>query len=246
MLNRFRDFIASEREQFSNEANNTFAFCFSEIYRYFEFITIVFDRHKTYSKVFIDNFRTLQKTYKTGSHPMTESQMKLHSEGRIITTNLQLEVESFYLFAKILLDKAARAIEFYFGQTRKLPLDSHDDLTKNLESYSNARSLTILDELPHSARKLKSDVSDYRDYYIAHEKSPRITRGTGFDGAGNIKIIHSKLYPKDNDKQIQTKHLNDLMTDITNYLNLVIQFIEINKSKTALKLNTKGIDINQK
>ena len=38
----------------------------------------------------------------------------------MLTTRLHLEIESFYLFAKILLDKVAHFVEFYFGPGRKL------------------------------------------------------------------------------------------------------------------------------
>ena len=52
-----------------------------------------------------------------------------------MTGQLHLEIESYYLFSKIMLDKIVHALEFYFGQGRKKSLDSHDGLVKNSASY---------------------------------------------------------------------------------------------------------------
>jgi hypothetical protein len=108
---------------------------------------------------------------------------------------LHLEIESFYLFAKILLDKIAHALEFYFGLGRKKSLDSHDGLVKNFAQYAEVKCLTLPSDFMTIAARLKTDVSDYRDYEIAHEKSPRRMSGTVFDAEGRMRIVATSLYP---------------------------------------------------
>lgn len=235
---RLVDFIRSERERFSTEHNNMFGTSFSQITRYYEFLSIVFRRYKEASIAFTENTKALQATFKSGHHEMTSQQMSLHEEGVRATTALHLEIESFYLFAKILLDKVAHALEFYFGKVNRRPLDSHDDLTKNLEAYAQSKGLLITTGLFDLIRKLKEDISDHRDYQIAHEKSPRTLRATGFDEQGNTKIIGTKLYPKEGDRQNETKLLEELLTEINEYLDMITEFIQQNGNKTRLKLNT--------
>jgi hypothetical protein len=46
----------------------------------------------------------------------------LMSQSQGLTSDLHLEIESYYLFAKIILDDVARAIEYYFGPHRGLAL----------------------------------------------------------------------------------------------------------------------------
>jgi hypothetical protein len=75
------------------------------------------------------------------------------------------------LFAKILLDKIARAIEFYFGTVP----DSHDDFVKHLDRYVRAKDLSLPRGFKQDLQGLKREISDFRDYQIAHEKSPDST-----------------------------------------------------------------------
>jgi hypothetical protein len=56
----------------------------------------------------------------------------LMSQSQGLTSDLHLEIESYYVFAKIILDDVARAIEYYFGPHRGLALDSHDGLAKRM------------------------------------------------------------------------------------------------------------------
>jgi hypothetical protein len=114
---------------------------------------------------------------------------------------LHLDIESFYLFAKIYLDKIAHAFEFYFGPGRGKSMDSHDQLVKNFPAYAKEKGLTLPSDLMSIATRLKSDISDYRDYEIAHEKSPRRLSGTVFDTEGKMRIIATHLYPTKKDQQ---------------------------------------------
>lgn len=192
MLKVISDFVNLERDKFETKHNNIFGFAFSEIGRYHDFLVIIHDRYDKASKLFIKNSKILQATFKPGTHQTTPEQMQLMAEQRQITTNLQLECESFYLFAKILLDKVARAIEFYFGPAKGCSLDSHDDLNRVLRKYSKLKSLQLTDKLLILISELKKDISDFRDYQISHEKSPRIVRGTIWDAKGNTRMMISK------------------------------------------------------
>ena len=229
-------FIGSERERFANRHNNMFAFGFSQLIRYHEFLAIVVGRYKRASDVFVASTRELQSTMKRGTHEVSEEQQALHVECQNLTTSLHLEIESFYLFAKILLDKVARALEFYFGQARKLSLDSHDDLVKRLEKYASFKKLVLPDDFLKLARQLKADISDHRDYEIAHEKSPRTLHATAFDSEGVTKIASIKFSPTARDQQVETKPLDDLMMELGRYIEKMIELVTRNRDQTNLEL----------
>lgn len=229
-------FIASERNRFDTRDNNLFAFAFSKVTRYYEFLLVISERHKEISKLFLDNLKEFQDSLdkSPGSHAMTQKQMEIQAEGSLITTKLHLEIESFYLFAKILLDQLSRAIEFYFGQANKLSLDSHDLFTKNIQKYSSAKGITLSNDLIYLARKLKEDISDFRDYQIAHHKNPRTVRGTMFDVTGETRMMLHSVYPKPTDKQIESKNIRELLNAIDGYVDEVLIFFQTNSTKTNL------------
>src|SRR5713226_7399573 len=177
-------FISSERERFETEDNNKFAFSFSQISRYGKFTNVIFGRYRKVSEQFIANAKAKHQSFLPGTHKVSDTQSLLLEESAKLSILVHLEIESFYLFAKILLDKIAHSIEFYFGPVRKRPLDSHDDLCKNLPVYAEQKELVLSPDFLKLATELKKDVSDYRDYEIAHEKSPRRIRGTIFYADG--------------------------------------------------------------
>lgn len=237
---KLNEFISSERNRFDNKHNNMFSFAFSQVSRYYGFLLVIQKRHKLASDQFISNFRQFQATMKgaKGSHPMTTEQMHIQAEGAKITTELHLEIESFYLFAKILLDKLTRAVEFYFGSARGLSLDSQDKFCKNIQAYAKGKGLEINAELVQRAEEMKKEISDFRDQQIAHHKSPRTVRGTMFGPDKETRMMLSNIYPKPEEKQVESKNIAELLKSTDNYIDEVLKFITANKDKTDLDLKS--------
>ncbi len=230
------EFIESERNRFDGKHNNIFAFAFSEVGRYYDFITIIYGKHRSAVPIYLNianqfhhsliNYHEDQK--------MNEERLMLLDQINQTSLIVQLEIESFYLFAKIYLDKIARAIEFYFGSAKKLSLDSHDDFVKHIEAYCKAKDLTVNEQLLSLGKKLKMEISDFRDYQIAHLKSPRTFRGTTSDGRMQLM----QIYPTEKDEHKETELIDNLLSEVQEYMELIIAFITDNQEKTALRLNT--------
>lgn len=133
------------------------------------------------------------------------------------------------------MDKIAHSIEFCFGPVRRRPLDSHDGLVKNFASYAAAKGLTVPEGFEEAASSLKKDISDFRDYEIAHEKSPRRMSGTGFSPDGRTTLISTMIYPRETDQQVSSKVVGDLLKQIETYIELLIELIRTNRSLVRLK-----------
>src|ERR1700674_3456938 len=108
-MSQLTEFIGSERERFANQDNNKFAMSFSQISRYAAFLDVVLKRYEEASRQLFANTKAMQSTMLPGSHPLTTVQKTLWAEGSRLTILLHLEIESYYVFAKILLDKIARS-----------------------------------------------------------------------------------------------------------------------------------------
>ncbi len=238
-MTRLDEFIMSERERFAVKDNNKFAISFSHVSRYYEFAKIILQRYEEAGGHFFANNKSLHATLDEATArggPMTNVEMAILEENRRLCAVLHLEIESFYLFAKILLDRVAHCLEFYFGSVRKKSLDSHDDLVKNFEHYAKEKQLTLPAGFVELAKRLKSDISDYRDYEIAHEKSPRRMNMTLWDANGNVWIGASNIYPTEKDEQMQSKALHVLSKDIDTFLDEVIELVSSNRDNSRLEL----------
>ena len=237
-LELLRSFIAGERDRFVTRDNNLFNTAFSDLVRYRLFLARIEERHGGISSEYVANVNAMWARLRAASgqhHQMTPQDMADLEAREQLQLGLHLEIESFYLFAKILLDEAARAIEFYFGTAPKLALDSHDDLTKRIDRYAIHHRLELPTGFTERASHLKSEVSDYRDQQIAHHKNPRTIRGIGFNQEGATRMVSSALYPKDSDKQAETRALHELLADIDAYLLSIVDVIDVDDDQICVK-----------
>lgn len=236
-------FVESERSRFETTHNNMFALSFSHVTRYYDFLLIIKDRYGEVSELARINSNKLQEEIDKiapGPHQASKEILQILQNESSISIKLHLEIESFYLFAKILLDQLSRGIEFYFGQGRKASLDSHDDFCKNISSYSSQKDLKLDAQLISLAEELKKRISDFRDYNISHNKKPRNIKFTRFNNEGKALMASNNIYPGPKDEYIETRDLGELLQLIDSYIDQSVSFLKENSSKTNLPL----IDIN--
>ena len=232
-------FVAGERNHFSADDNNKFAMAFGQIIRYRSFLIIINERYESCNARFSELMEMQKTLFAPPGGSVNIEQAAWLDENAELNKRIQLEIETYYLFAKILLDRIAHFLEYFFGPERRLSFDSHDQMTKCFRTYCEAKELMDFEKMENRLTSLKTDIADFRDYQIAHEKSPRTMRGISFTGSGNTSIISTKLYPKETDEQVQSKKLGKLEEDLLLYLKEVMSLIQANRNKTKLKL--KGV-----
>lgn len=234
------DFIVTERKHYTNKGGNLFASSLGEALRYYDFLLIIADRYKKIGNKMIsisNKERKLTPSQTGDPFPMTDEQIRLMEEWYRLNKLIQLEIETFYLFAKILLDKIALFIENYFGQARGISLRSHDKWERNHEQYRLAKHLTYPQGFSDSIVFVKEHISDYRDKQISHLQSQRTVRATTWGRAKHMKIA---AYHTKNGGQAHSRELPELIRAIDIYLQQVITLIESNRGKTRLELGKSG------
>lgn len=230
-------FIWEHRQKFETKHNNMFSFSLSDIQRYYGYLIMIQNKYPnlyTKNKANAENTLKSLKHMKTDGGVMTKKQINLLNESASISNEVLFLTESFFLFSKILLDKIARFVEFYFGQSRGLSLDSHDDLVKRFSKYSSLKGLKVSKSYIRISKSLKEEVSDFRDQHIAHHKNPRTVRITMLGKPKSASLLMSQIYPKDTEKQIQSVETEELLDLINEYLLEVINLIVKNEHQTAL------------
>lgn len=236
-MKKLLEFITAHRERFEVTQNNVFAFSWSKITRRLAFLEILEKNYIEASAAFIANSDAARQLIKPGTHPVGPELAALHEAAIPLGAEVHLQIESYYLFAKIILDDVARAIEYYFGAARGLPLDSHDDLARSLAQYSAQKDITVAPELVAAIADLKRRISDVRDYKFSHEKSPRTMTGTMWGEDQLARIVMMRIYPRGSDpEQFDTEPLMILRQSIDDYLDRVVDFVTGNEAKTVLKL----------
>ena len=239
--NMLSGFINTERSQYVNKDNNKFAFALGQASRYYGFLLIILDRCEKVSRNMISIHEKSMKLMSTKTSepvPVTVEQMRLMEESSRLMTLVHLEIESFYLFAKIFLDYVARFLHVYFGQARGVRLKSHHDLAVYHKKYCEVNSLAVPQGLTESIMLLKERICDYRDDVIAHEMNLRTIRGTAWGTPRDTIIAGATLYPREGDSRATSEALPQLMDAINIYIRQVITLIESNREKSRLRLSS--------
>lgn len=257
-MNILFSFVMTERFQYADI--NVFANNMEPALRYYDFLSIVLGRYEEVNKGIVEIQEEERKlmSANAGISRVTPEQGRLMVESSRLTTLVHLEIESFYMFAKVLLDNIARFLYVYFGLERGVGLKSHNDLAKHYEKYFKAKRLAIPEGLPESITLLKDSICDYRDKEISHELSLRRTRATGWSGSGGARIVGGVTQPlkdgwvmkfsvgkgdltlpRKDDSIATSAELPQLMEAINAYIGQVKNLIESNRIKSRFKLKSQ-------
>jgi hypothetical protein len=199
--NKYQEFIWSERDRCHGYDNNRFAFSIGQALRYYEYLFIICDRYKTNSKEFIRIIKEFHKLIKEkGGDKLKEDELALLSQQHDLSAIIHLDIESFYVFSKIFLDKLSHFIQDYFGNVRAHSLSSHAKMIKNISGYAEIIGIKSIGSLKYKADELNKTITDYRDKEITHQNNPRTIRGTGYSRDGDTTISTTYLYPNESEQ----------------------------------------------
>jgi len=239
MASAFEAFIADERGRFDTRENNLFAFAFRDIAIYRRFLAITQARYTSVGAEYVAcvgafNER-IQKRPEPNS-PMTTEEDGLYQRMGELSVALRLEIESFYLFAYILLDKIAGAVAFYFEGNANTGSHRHATLIKTFDQYSQRKGLAKPEGFIELATDLGTHIAAFRNFQIVHETGLRAIRGTGWRAGEGARLTVSNLYPDPGEAHYETRPLGGLAEQVDDYLAAVIQVVILNRDHTPLSL----------
>jgi len=234
--NPLSKFVSAERDRYEVHDGNRFAVALAQAARYYDFLLIIIARYEVINDKFVVKQKALMAEISGADGTMSAEQMALLDELGQLTTRVHLEIESFYVFAKILLDKIARFIETYFGQAHGCSLASHDKLTKSNERFRAAKGLVYPPGFTDSLVFLKEQIADYRDKQVEHLRNPRIVKATSFDDTGQTRLVTTHTYPTEHDEQVESEKLPELLKAINTYIQQVAELVTMNRDRTRFRI----------
>ena len=231
------NFVRQERDRFSDDRNIAFDTCFSQISRYYDFLQIILQRYEVTNRNFIEYTKVMTELAKTGGKNWSEEKRKEIAEyrGYELSRDLHLQLESFYLFAKILLDKIAQCIYFYFGNSQS-SFQGHHTMIKNMKKYASERKLSPVPKtLFQKMNRLKEIISDFRDEIVTHQYAPRAIRATMSNSStGESWLVDMRIMRKEGDKQREGMLPTRLMKLLDSYISEVIDYLSSNRKRARL------------
>jgi hypothetical protein len=168
---------------------------------------------------------------------LTPDELELRNEVAVNGLTVYLRIETFYEFAKILLNRLARLVPHYFGHADGVALRKHRQLPMALPAFAEQKELELPAALIEQADELQHRISDYRDKTITHGHSPRTYRGTAIElSTGEAMISTHRLYPERRaDAPRQSETPRTLLPAIETYVDDLVAFLATNRDKANLE-----------
>jgi hypothetical protein len=215
---------------------------------YFDFLSIILGRYTLENETYLAFLTSQLAPHQSGM--LTANELEELVMGGQLARQIQLDIESYYVFAKIMLDQLGLFHEDMFGLGQGCTLASHGKLTRNFARFCKQMDLAFADDLVSSQQHLEKTIGDYRDDRIEHQKSASYLKAMSFridpgEGPGTTTISHTKIGAKDGrlafttDGTERSSELSDLATAIDQYIVQVGEFITANRSKWRSSLMTR-------
>jgi len=228
-LDRLAAFIEAYRSRMDDENTNLFTASAGAWSRYHAFLGHVLARHDRSNAEYVEAQKRwiglAMRPEAAGTfRPMTPEDMVAWKQTADLATVLHLDIETFYLFAKILLDRTADTFGLVFGVKWRSGGSSYSDLSKRFAGLCREKGLeTRPDNLPALISKLWEAVVDYRNKMIEHLVEP-LMPGT-LTSPGQASSIATG-------RGRQTEDPHALLRTLEEYVEAMLTLFEVNAKKS--------------
>ena len=172
------------------------------------------------------------------SREVTQQEWQEMQRTTDLGVKLHLEIESFHVFANILLDRIASTFRYYFWWKSDW---NHWQLTTNLENICKKKSLVVPShELLRLPGQLQDKIVSYRNKRVEHVEEPRVQFATSWGPDRKTKIMPTFLYPtaeEAEEHQKPTEDLDEILALLNAYIVAVLDFFDTNGDKSILPPN---------
>ncbi len=227
---RLSAYLEHLRVQIGTEPGNIAGIAVGEVDSYLGVLERVLSRYYERSVTFVDLTRAFLVSIQEEEdqpHELTPDEEENMEQRGALQSELRQEIETFYLFARILLDKMTAAFVACIGQGKYAPT-SHSKLIDIVDDYLGEKGLgPIPDELRALMTELDTTVTSFRDDVVVHDKSARGLHPIAWDQDSKLThLIYTRLYPREKDEQITGLPPTVVMDTIRRYSIRWLDYLE--------------------
>lgn len=225
-----------------NRNENLLRMALGEVLVYLEFLELVYSRYREVGDQYIANNQQLQESLQKspGTHTITDTEMVLFEQNRNLHLRLRLEIESFYVFAHILLNKTVNFPKRYFAHPhlRGVKCGSHTQFWDSIQGVVSFAP--IPQDLLDNANWLSEKVVSYRDKLITHTLASEhfqrmLIRGMTWQLDGAVRISSNTLFPDEKiQNQVDSEKLEAIVPRLQTYLQGFAKFLLHHVDKSIL------------
>jgi hypothetical protein len=232
---------------FSIEEHDQFAAAFNNVERYLRYLDVIryrviasSERHR---QLVFD--MSLEMPHVNGTFNVTPKYSALFYESRNVTPIIQLDIEAFYLNARILLDRVWDFIHFCFRGNDNLSVQGFTNFRNNFMRFAAASNLTYSQTLLTQSDDLHARVVTIRDKFITHNNNIRTMGATITQPTKPGSMPHVQFAKHKNGTWIysaETENLDTLFADVYGYVDHALSLIDDNRDSLRFAFEAEGYD----
>jgi len=231
-------FQSSEWERLSGHSARDAAAlhaAFGHIVRGYRYLELIHERHvptaKRYKEQLAALFSKMDPAFDGGAITYDEEMASMDAEMGDLLDVAHLDLETFYLFSKTVLDRAAQYIELYFGSESKLPVRAHDKLFANFYEYAARRGIVMPDGFMQS-------VTGVHEMISTHQSDSATNDARVAQSPSDLMIAHTDHHPGPNGAAHSVTRLSlttgQLLNLVDGYLRLVLELVRRNPNRARM------------
>jgi hypothetical protein len=200
------------------------------VWRTLGFLELALDDYVRASAVFRDDFERQRTHFAGQSRELTEAEVEWMKHGARLGDEVQFRIETFYFFARRLLDELVAMLGDALGPSQT-SIGRHKALKKNLPLYVTERGLPEPpDDLLALWHEVNAQIAWFRDKQVAHPREPRRrSHGVMWGADQRLRLSIGTIYPRDeNDVGLESGAPHDIADLLKRYVSVVVDYIEAN------------------
>jgi hypothetical protein len=236
--NELLAFQTSEWERLAHDAAALHA-AFGHLLRGYRYLELIHERFvptaRRYKEQLAQLIDKMDPAFEGSAITYDEQMAGMYADMGDLLDIAHVDLETFYLFAKTVLERAAQYVEMYFGADPKLPLRPHEKLRANFEEYASRRGIVV----PEGFVPALAQVHDF----IYTHNSDSATNDAP-QSPGDLMIAHTEERPGSNGSPAGVTLLSlttgRLLSVVDAYLRAVVSLIRANPNLAAMLRKRKA------
>ncbi|HEY1727388.1 MAG TPA: hypothetical protein VGG22_03295 [Candidatus Baltobacteraceae bacterium] len=208
---------------------------FGHILRGYRYLELVHERHvptaKHYKELLAQLIARMDPAFEGGAITYDDEMATMDTDMADLLDVAHIDLETFYLFAKVVLERVAQYIELYFGSEPKLSVRSHDKLRANFSEFALRRGIVIPDGF-------NPTFAHVHDMVFTHQSESATNDSRVAQSPSDLMIAHTDNTPGSNGSSNGVMRLSlttgQLLNVVDAYLRATLELVRANPSRAKM------------
>ncbi len=208
---------------------------FGHILRGYRYLELIHERHvptaKHYKELLAKLISRMDPAFEGGQITYDDEMATMDADMGDLLDVAHVDLETFYLFAKTVLERTAQYIELYFGSEPKLSVRSHDKLRANFSEFAERRGIVIPDNFNDA-------FAHVHDMVFTHQAESATNDARVAQSPSDLMIAHTDNTPGANGASSGVMRLSlttgQLLNVVDAYLRSVLELARANPNRAKM------------